>query len=179
MKDKTNFGEHLSCHVVRMRRDGRSAETICSLDQTLSKSCSVCLTSDTSSVSTLSSDSRSRRFWSKITSFRSSRDVASSSPGSSSESSSPRTILPTAMAEDSESCGSEAPEESFSFGSPKDNIGLDNLSAKLKSFYLGQDANCTTDVPSSVAAPEFVYDQGLDVYRRHQAGRPVPAVLVS
>lgn len=86
MRSRRYYGKHLSCHAVRMRRNGRSTKTITQLmPSTKSRSPTSDISSVSSSVSTNESSSRSPTFWRRITSFRSSSCSSGGrrSPGSS------------------------------------------------------------------------------------------------
>lgn len=97
MKDKEFYAKNLSCQVVRVKGDGRSTETIRTLNvQAISATTSLPrMTSDTSSSSSLSTagsvasdytssveSGTSGSFWSRIASFKSSshRSSVSSRP---------------------------------------------------------------------------------------------------
>lgn len=150
MKDRKFYGKHLSCHIVRMRRGGRSPESISPVSQEphhkLGKRSQSNISSVSSSISSAGASSdytssdHSPSFWYRISHLTSSRRRYFSSSSSPSPSPSPRTVLPLQPASivtttDSKFLGKPQDEESFSLDlSP---AGLDKLSMKLKSFYLG------------------------------------------
>lgn len=154
MKDRKFYGKHLSCHIVRMRRGGRSPESISPVSQEphpkLGKRSQSNISSVSSSVSSAGASSdytssdHSPSFWYRISHLTSSRRSYFSSSSSPSPSPSPRTVLPPQIASivtttttttDSKSFGKPQDEEPFRLDlSP---AGLDKLSMKLRSFYLG------------------------------------------
>lgn len=111
MRSRRYYGKHLSCHAVRMRRNGRSIKTITPGKTSSTKSRSP-ITSDISSVSSsMSTSSRSPTLWRRITSFRSSRR----SSRTTSPRSSPRSDVTSPDFQD-----------------------LNHLSSKLKSLHLAE-----------------------------------------
>lgn len=158
MKDRKFYGKHLSCHIVRMRRGGRSPESISPVSQephhkpgkrSLSNISSVSssISSAGASFDYTSSD-HSPSFWYRISHLTSSRRSYFSSSSSPSPSPSPRTVLPPQPASivtttDSKFFGKPQDEESFRLDLSA--AGLDKLSMKLRSFYLGMEDDNGSD----------------------------------
>ncbi|KAH8954139.1 hypothetical protein BDL97_08G064500 [Sphagnum fallax] len=159
MKEKKMYySEHLKCHVLRIKSDGCSTETIRSLGPTPGPATfadSVLSASFTSSESSSSTDhssisNMSHEFspsiWSRFKSFGSRRSSSvnhqqSTSVTSSSTQSSPHTLVLSSTPEDTEYIISSIPTiNEFSFDSPNQKSML-NSAAKLKAFYLGEDTN--------------------------------------
>lgn len=155
MKEKKMYySEHLKCHVLRIKSDGCSTETIRSLGPTPGPATfdSVLSASFTSSESSSSTDHSSisnishefsPSIWSRFKSFGSRRSSSvnhqqSVSATSSSTQSSPRTLVLSSTPEDTEYIVSSIPTiNEFSF----DMKSMLNSATKLKAFYLGEDAN--------------------------------------
>lgn len=155
MKEKKMYySEHLKCHVLRIKSDGCSTETIRSLGPTPGPATfdSVLSASFTSSESSSSTDhssisNMSHEFspsiWSRFKSFGSRRSSSvnhqqSVSATSSSTQSSPHTLVLSSTPEDTEYIVSSIPTiNEFSF----DMKSMLNSATKLKAFYLGEDAN--------------------------------------
>ncbi len=130
------YSEHLKCHVLRIKSDGCSTETIRSLGPTPGPA--------TFADSMLSASFTS--IWSRFKSFGSRRSSPvnhqqSVSATSSSTQSSPRTLVLSSTPEDTEYIVSSIPTiNDFSFDSPNQKSML-NSATKLKAFYLGKEAN--------------------------------------
>ena len=125
MRSRRYYGKHLSCHAVRMRKNGRSIKTITLVPHKT-------LTSDISSVSSMSTDrasldSPSPTFWRRITNFRSSHRSRTASPRSS----------PASLRSDAFSPSAVTPNDPDAFlPESQDLKHLDTLSTKLKLFHL-------------------------------------------
>ncbi|CAK9881230.1 unnamed protein product [Sphagnum jensenii] len=157
MKEKKMYySEHLKCHVLRIKSDGCSTETIRSLgptpgpfaDSVLSASFTSSESSSSTDHSSISNMSHefSPSIWSRFKSFGSRQSSSvnhqqSVSATSSSIQSSPRTLVLSSTPEDTEYIVSSIPTiNEFSFDSPNQKSML-NSATKLKAFYLGEDAN--------------------------------------
>lgn len=159
MKEKKMYySEHLKCHVLRIKSDGCSTETIRSLgptpgpatfaDSMLSASFTSSESSSSTDHSSISNMSHefSPSIWSRFKSFGSRRSSPvnhqqSVSATSSSTQSSPRTLVLSSTPEDTEYIVSSIPTiNDFSFDSPNQKSML-NSATKLKAFYLGKEAN--------------------------------------
>jgi hypothetical protein len=136
MKNRKYFEENLSCHVLRLRSDGRRVETVSLFGQRFDKAGSLTsYCSDSSSGSQSSEPAcNSPSIWSKLNSFVSKsrtgqlrhghggHDSTVSSSRTSSESGSPRAPV-RQEEEEEETTSAEALEESFSFDTPKPDSG--------------------------------------------------------
>lgn len=130
MKNRKYFEENLSCHVLRLRSDGRRVETVSLFGQRFDKAGSLTSSCSDSSSGSQSSEPacNSPSIWSKLNSFVSKNrtrqlrhghgghDSTVSSSRTSSESGSPRAPV---RQEEEETASAEALEESFSFDTPK------------------------------------------------------------
>ncbi len=174
------YSEHLKCHVLRIKSDGCSTETIRSLgptpgpatfpDSMLSASFTSSESSSSTDHSSISNMSHefSPSIWSRFKSFGSRRSSSvnhqqSVSATSSSTQSSPRTLILSSTPEDTEYIVSSIPTiNEFSFDSPNQKSLLNNAT-KLKAFYLGEEANIpqqdgaasAVDIYSHYAIPEL------------------------
>lgn len=130
MKNRKYYEDNLSCHVLRLRSDGRRVETVSLFGQRLEKEGSLTSYSSDSSSSSLSSEPacNSPSIWSKLKIFTSKSNTGQfrhshgsqasvmSSSVTSSESGSPRPVL---QEDDKTTVAEETLEESFSFDTPK------------------------------------------------------------
>lgn len=130
MKNRKYYEENLSCHVLRLRSDGRRVETVSLFGQRFEKAGSFASYCSDSSSGSLGSEPacNSPSIWSKLNIFASKSSTGQlrhchgghgstvSSSRTSSESGSPRASV---LQEEDETTLAEALEESFSFDTPK------------------------------------------------------------
>jgi hypothetical protein len=193
MKDRKFYGKHLSCHVVRMRRGGRSPESISPVSQEphhkLGKRSQSNISSVSSSISSAGASSdytssdHSPSIWYRISHLTSSRRSYFSSSSSPSPSPSPRTVLPPQLASivtttttTTTTDSKFKPQDEKSFRLDLSPEGLDKLSMKLRSFYLGvEDDNSGDDEHSEMGSnnscgpivdPHVYNVQGFSAQRR-------------
>ena len=130
MKNRKYYEENLSCHILRLRSDGRRVETISLFGQGIENTGSITSNcSDSSSDSSMNSElSNSPSVWSKLKLFGSKRSTGSlrhSHGGHGSIMGSSRTSSnlgsPRPLVQEEDGPVPEVLEESFSFDSPKPN----------------------------------------------------------
>ena len=134
MKKRKYYQENLSCHVLRLRSNGRRVETVALVGQGLEKTGSVASHCSDSSCGSVSSEPacNSPSIWSKLNIFVSKSGIGHlrhshgcpssptlSSSRTSSESGSPRTVL---QEEEDDTALEEELEESFTFDIPKPDL---------------------------------------------------------
>ncbi|KAG0557991.1 hypothetical protein KC19_11G171100 [Ceratodon purpureus] len=151
MRSRRYYGKHLSCHAVRMRKNGRSTKTI-----TLVPPKARLQTSDISSVSSVSTDrtsseSASPTFWRRITSFRSSRRSRTISPRCSGGSPRLHAISPSA--------GTHNDQDAF-VPEVQEFKDLDTLSTKLKLFQLAE-------APKACVSADGYSYKGMESHRKN------------
>ncbi|XP_024391527.1 uncharacterized protein [Physcomitrium patens] len=129
MKNRKYYEENLSCHILRLRSDGRRVETVSLFGQGLQKTGSITSQcSDSSSDSSSSMNSElviNTSIWSKLKFLGSRRSSGSARRGQGSIEGSSRSSSnlgsPKHAVHEEDRTVSEVLEESFSFDSPKPN----------------------------------------------------------